>query len=274
MTIASFSQTSGVIFDCTFSVVNWNYIANAYQCRVTVVVSGNENILLNVTGKHVSGKGNFDVETINVMNQDQKYIPRPIASIFPNLRGLQWYKSNLWEITANDLQPFPYLMNLNLEQNKLMSLEADLFIFTPRLRVVNFNGNFLYHVGVDLLAITKLPFLTEARFQSNPCYNDYELSQSRIAIMNEQLSRRCPPIVIETTTVVATSSSETTETESCPYGCLQLISSTVNDVLLLEQGLTNLTHVQTMVNSQSSQKLAQFEERIAAVENYIRGTSS
>lgn len=208
------------------------------------------------------------------MNQDQKYIPRPIAAIFPNLRGLQWYKSNLWEITANDLQPFPYLMHLNLEQNKLMSLDADLFMFTPRLRVINFNNNFLYHVGVDLLAIAKLPFLTEARFQGNPCYNDYELSQSRIAIMNEQLSRKCPPIIIETTTVVATSSSETTETDSCPYGCMQLISSSVNDVLLLEQGLTNLTQVLEMAKSQSSQKLTQLERRIAALENIIRGTSS
>lgn len=237
-----------------------------------VVVYGSENILVNTTGKHLFGKSNFDVETLGLSNEDQKYIPKPIAAIFPNIRGIQWYNSNLWEISANDLQPFPYLMNLNLQSNKLMSLEADLFVFTPRLRYINFNNNFLYHIGVDIL--TNAPYLNEARFQNNPCFNDYEVSPSRMPGLNEQLSRKCPPLIIETTTTLASSSAGTEAPQDCPYECMLFISPTVGSVLLLESGLTNVTQTLAIAANQNKQKFDQFEARIAELEKRINLQSS
>lgn len=252
-----FTLSNGVVFDCRFSVATWSQIGNLYQCLASVVIAGSDNILLDIRGNHLSGKTHFDVEALELKNQDLKSIPRPIAASFSNIKGISWYNSNLWSLTSDDLRPFPNLMNLNVYGNKLISLEGDLFKCTKKLLIINFNNNLLYHVGPDFL--TNLVFLNEARFQSNPCISDYENTRSRIPILNERIASRCPPEEVTSTTVLLETTSTTESPGQCSDACLQLIVALEANLLELQES-----------NEKQQGKLAESDERISELERKVR----
>lgn len=227
-------SAQAIVFQCGFTFITYTYVGRTYDCKANVINTGNVKILDEVRGNHQSGKNNFDVEALNVQNQDLKYIPKGVAAFFPNIKVLIWFNSNLWELSTDDLRPFPFLMYLNVQTNKLVSLDADLFKFTPRLQFIMFSDNLLYHVGEEILSRT--PFLTEARFQRNPCINDYETSRSNIPRLNDKLPVNCPPLATESTTL---SSASTVPMSQCADGCLQLIASLSGQVLRLADSYMN-----------------------------------
>lgn len=54
-------------------------------------------------------------------------------------------------LTAKDLQPFANLVSFDLHDNKITSLDGDLFNFTPNSIYANFMFNQIQHIGDDLV---------------------------------------------------------------------------------------------------------------------------
>lgn len=182
-----------------------------YSCIDPELLSaGDDSVLVNVTGNHLSGRYNGDVNGLLVRSGNLERIPRDIVEFFPNLRGLQWHNGVSTTITADDLRPFDSLIEIYVFQTSLFSIESDLFRYTPMLQLIIFSNNRLEHVGHDLLI--GLQYLNQAFFNTNPCIDLDAVTPAEIIELNRQLPIRCPPIIVDTTedTSVNTTPEETT----------------------------------------------------------------
>lgn len=191
--LAVTSIANCAIFDCKFRVEDWSVLKRAYTCSATVIFTGDgSQHLVEIRGEHLAGNSNVQVEALSLQDQDFRQIPRQIGSFFPNLRILQWANSNLWGISPEDLWQFPNLMLLDVRNNKIVSLENDVFACNPKLLSLNFDSNLLYHVGKD--SLSSLKFLTTAYFRLNPCYNSYATSSYEIQNIIKNLPIQCPAL--------------------------------------------------------------------------------
>jgi Leucine-rich repeat (LRR) protein len=199
------SPAHGIIFNCRFLNETWNYIGNNYQCKLSSVTPGNSSALEQVNGVHYEWKDNLDVETISASNLDLKVLPKRIANFFPHIRGIFLGSSNLWQITVDDLKQFPFLMYLNLDGNKIIALENDLFRYTPRLVLVDFDDNLIFHVGED--TFKNLKFITRLNFLKNPCYSGSASDSYWLPKLIQGIKENCPPLIFShpTTTTAPTS---------------------------------------------------------------------
>jgi hypothetical protein len=160
---------------------------------------------------------------------------------FPYIRAFQWFNSNLWLISAQDLRQFPNLILLSLSKNKITTLESDVFKFTPRLILINFDNNLLFHVGDDFLETVR--YLSKAYFRSNPCFNDYELTPSAVRRLNERIPEACPMLPEEVTSYpppTTVSMIPTEDPEGCSSKCLDIITSLHDRLVLLENTVQQL----------------------------------
>lgn len=162
--------SSAVFFDCVFSTDSWTSIKSVYKCAAVVTIAGNASVLFDVRGYHDPEKNNIDVDALEVRSQDLKRIPSRITNFFPNIRALLFYSTGLNSLTADDLKPYQNLQYLNAYQCNVMSLNSDVFKYTPRLLLLDFRYNSLYHVGFNTLG--SLNYLTSAYFASNPCVDE------------------------------------------------------------------------------------------------------
>lgn len=215
--LAVLSSSNAVTFQCRFAYSEYLPLGLNYSCEATVIDTGDPEYLFEVTGDHLEGRSNEDVEFLEVLFQDILYrMPYGITKFFPNLLGMEWFSGTLKSLEVYDLQPFYGLTVLSFAQNNLYSLDGDLFRYTPSLQLISFSENRLEHVGFDLF--TKLSNLTFANFRYNPCIHFQADTPELILQLNEMLPLNCPPLdppVTEPTTP---------DPGDCPVGCLDRIS--------------------------------------------------
>jgi uncharacterized coiled-coil protein SlyX len=253
-------------------VTLWAIVGNAYKCEAIVNVAGNEKFLLEVRGNHIPGKRDWDVEALAIRNQDLSKFPKGIEHFFPHLRILFLHNTNLWSISAEDLRPFSALMYVNIDTNKIVSLDGDLFKYTPRLLYIDFEKNFLYHVGSGILS--GLNYLQVANFKRNPCTSMFANDPHGIQLMNQQLPVKCPKAITKASPVTTTISPDQTKsllsTESankCSDGCF-------NRVKMLEKRIEELnSEVMDLKNSFDQQKdvLKEMSEKVVETSEIVGG---
>lgn len=182
--------SQAVTFTCRYSIGQPRaIIGSVYECNPIVAASG--TVLENVTGTHLENKTNADVEFLYIVQQNLTYVPSNIETFFPNLKGIQYYISNLQQISANDLKPFPQLLLFYVHTGFITSLDADLFKHTPDLQWLGFFRNKIEHIGVNLLG--NLTGLQHIHLGENPCIDTYANHPDTIIELNQQLPILCPP---------------------------------------------------------------------------------
>lgn len=225
-----FKATSAIQINCRFEYMTWISMGSRYCCLANVT-EWNDFENLHVTGVHMVGKTNADVQGFEVKNdKNLKEIPLGLEVFFPNLLGLHWYKGVLGFVDARVLKPFPKMVHFSLSYNSIVSIDSDLFSFTPNLRVVLFLENALQHVGANLLS--NLPDLYFASFEKNPCIDITATTVDEVRELNELLPVRCP---FEVTTP-----STTTESGDCPEACSAQNSEIIKRVAELEHKVREL----------------------------------
>lgn len=216
-----------------------------------------------MSGKHLNGYSNEDVQYIFVEGQDLTMIPKNIENFFPNLLGIEWYNSNLMTVSADDLKPFPQLKVFSVYINHLLTVDGDLFEFTPNLRWISFYDNDIQHVGLDLL--TQLSDLGYADFRSNDCINKLANSAQSLSDLNAQLISKCQPL--ETTSLPTT---VTELPEACPASCVEHIESSDDEIRKLNDKIDE----QSETISQLRQTNEEFLERFAEIEIQLKELSA
>lgn len=194
-------------------MINLYKAGDVYQCRAVVRHSGSGRILDDVIGDHLSdGKSNVDVEHLNLWNQDMNFIPFSIDKFFPAIKAISWYNSKLLTITADDLKQFPNLIFLGLWMNNLVTLDGDLFKFTPKLQLIDVDGNQIENVGENLLS--NLKDLTVADFSLNVCIDAFALTAEDIPDFIVKLEANC------TTPTDTTTAETSTPIFDCASNCI------------------------------------------------------
>lgn len=187
----SIAVANAIIFDCHFFYGHYEWGDYKYTCSPTIIHSDHDEVLVEVNGVHIEGKNDTQVEMIWVRDgQILTFIPRGIDEFFPNLRGLTLHYTCIAEISANDLQQFPNLIDFNVFGNPIVSLDGDLFKHNTFMRYIYFGESLLQHVGFNLLG--DLNNLRNVYFISNPCVNDSASWTEEIADLNQRLPILCP----------------------------------------------------------------------------------
>lgn len=245
--------TNGLIFQCHFVITSWLYIGSIYDCEAVVQNDGMEMVLNNVTGVHVGARKNSNVRGLTVLDQFTKRIPRNMNTFFPKLIGLIWVNSGLQTVSAEDLEQFPELEVIKIQQNQVTTLEGNLFMHNGPLKSIGFDSNSIRYVGKNLL--DNLPALQVVLLRYNPCVNHYANTTETIAALNANLPLMCPmpltepptepPVTTPGTTTIETTIATTTEstttfaptTEECAGECLELVDQLLDRISELEDML-------------------------------------
>lgn len=206
------SSSESVLIRCDFGFDHFPIVGYQYGCYNATVVTDRNNptSVSNISGRHQ--KVGVEGEAKNLTNADVRVfqlshitrleaIPEGIVSFFPDLIGFRWEDDNLTRITANDLVPFPDLMSLSLWNNKLKSLDADLFKHTQKLVYINFSGNPIEEVGYGILDDMNV---LEAYFQLSNCIDFIARGASAMFQMKVLLHVKCPPIQKEVANILRT----------------------------------------------------------------------
>lgn len=143
---------------------------------------------------------------MDIFRKTVKTWPKTLKNFFPNLKAIQFYTTDLEEISSDDLKQFPNLEYLNLAFNLLKKLPGDLLGYTLKLKVVVFHNNKLANVGLGIL--DGLNSLSDVDFQANTCINLNAQTPDELETLKEELKINC--FVAEETTV---------KPETCPLRC-------------------------------------------------------
>lgn len=185
---------------CDFHSVLWVIAERQYSCPFATITS-DENLThaINVTGNHTSGRSNTDVKafTIYTDHEHLNRIPKGLGNFFPNLILFLWNYGSLTTLAADDLKPFPELQVFYAKNNKLVSIDGDLFMHSPNLILVDLQSNLLDHVGFGLL--DGLNNLTSANFENNSCISVNAETPATIQELKLQLQNQCPALATTTT---------------------------------------------------------------------------
>jgi hypothetical protein len=178
------------MFECEFRVKSFEIIGNIYECQGKVAGSGRENFVESVTGQHLLSRTNSDVQGLDLIHQNLRKLPENLHQIFPNLVRIRVAHSNLQSLTAKDLLHFKDLRVLDVWNNKLHSLPADLFNSTPKIQRVSFEKNPIQRVGGGIFdGLVNLQFVD---LRDTHCIDFRAKSEQKIKELKQKLLTRCP----------------------------------------------------------------------------------
>ena len=167
-------------------------LARIYQCLIIQTNNTEIELTLSDNSTHLDSKGNIDVSGLSLFREKVPWIPPNIGYFYPNLKFLQWYKTSLESITAKDLKQFPNLEYLDLRENRLVSLDNDLFRFSSSLKWIYFGNNPLKHVGSNIL--DGLNRLELANFDESDCIDYNADSQAGFDELKSRFLKNCAAV--------------------------------------------------------------------------------
>ncbi|KAG5669001.1 hypothetical protein PVAND_016904 [Polypedilum vanderplanki] len=137
-------QPRAVKINCIFTT-NYQFGSqkNIYTCEVSgrLVVTRRDTVVTAIEGNHTLSRTNQDVLGIRADAGIINFIPKGIDTLFRNLRAILINFSKLKELRQENLRAFTKLKFLDLYENQIQYLEADLFKYNPDLELVWLSNN-------------------------------------------------------------------------------------------------------------------------------------
>ena len=262
-------EVSSIEIVCQFSLNNWDdFVKNPYRCWVRSVSKVNETVITRISGTHIDGRSNSDVNFFECVNIAVGFVPSNIDAFFPNIESIQFYETKLTSISANDLNQFPYLKSLYLGNNKISILEGDLFDGTPNLRLINFVHIPLQNISQNL--IDGLDQLERAAFFNAGCLDFRAQTPAELEELRRMFGTNCPFNLSTTTTEII----PTTTENQCSNACVDLIDENVEklsiEVTELRDGIAQVRLENEMLREDSAAREEVANERFAELERQLR----
>jgi hypothetical protein len=156
---------------------------------MTVTTKGQE--VTTIIGTHMEGMTYSDVQKLNIPNSNKcSYIPVGFEKYFQYLTGIRVAGAGLVSLTQDDIKVFPYLRNCDMFNNRLQTLDSNLFDSNPYLQYLYFGDNRLDGIGHDILK--PLKHLKEAILQFNSCIGSNAKNEYEVPKLQEELNQKCP----------------------------------------------------------------------------------
>lgn len=177
--------------NCKFERYGWDdAVGHAYTCKVhSLNLTQPKSAITFVKGEHPAGGTNDNVNTFLILEQICEFFPVGVERYFKGLEGLAVQKSGLKKITKSDLKPFGELKSISLFGNELTTLESNLFMYNPKLKLISAFQNRLKYFFSNVFH--GLHQLQRVYFNSNPCINEDALNPERIEQLRCRMVESC-----------------------------------------------------------------------------------
>lgn len=174
--------------DCQFKITKTGSIPS---CVTKDLQVSSPNVFVDkIDGKHIKGNSNKKVKKIYIVDSPlMEYMPKGFEEFFVNLDGISIKDSGLKIITQANLEPFPNLKYLWLDNNKLETLPSGLFRFNPHLLFVSFQKNQLTTIADNLF--DPVTDLQQADFTGNACIDLNGGNRYAVRIVMREISKKC-----------------------------------------------------------------------------------
>lgn len=193
-TLLAAASSSSIDIDIKyeFSYTTWENLGRVYTCSVVnLSVESDDKTITSATGNHLNElHNNNDVLKLNIQRQRCEYLPKGLEKLFPNLEGLRIASSGLKILRQSDVSVFLNLRNCDVFNNRLTTLDADLFARNPNLEYLYFGSNIIEQVGRNILS--PLKNLKKANFDDNTCIRFVAETSNDLPQLQRLLEKNCP----------------------------------------------------------------------------------
>lgn len=158
--VVSLSQrVQAVQFEC-----NYGYrFDHGYPCQITKGILDNPNEEVTFFGNHKSGKDDNDLKLISFSGNRLlrlRYFPREAFSNFPQLNDFSLQNCQLRYLRNGDFQDAGNLINLNLDLNEIVQVNATTFKGAVKLEWLSMSSNLIDSINKDAFkGLSKLQML-------------------------------------------------------------------------------------------------------------------
>lgn len=167
----------------------WKILVDQYQCASSLDSASKNTIVDGIDGDHLVNKTNNHVNGLFLHGKSIKYVPRNIATHFPNLEGLWFFNTEITEITSEDLKPFPKLKAFYLIDSNLAHLGPNLFEFNPKLKYIKMSNNQI--AGLARNVFHGIEHLNEIDLSGNICISMHASTEHEIMEMQRLIGEKC-----------------------------------------------------------------------------------
>jgi BTB/POZ domain len=115
-------------------------------------ISKKDKIVKSISGNHLEGKSDEDVEYLCLRSQQINFLPITLNQIYFNLEFLHLTKCDLLEISSRDLRGLEKLKILSISHTSLTTLPSNLLMNMKNLERVFFNNNQLQYISPELIS--------------------------------------------------------------------------------------------------------------------------
>lgn len=186
------SSAASTALNCNFYTSGWgNAEGLYYTCKAIELRIESPNILVDrILGSHLERRTNDDVKHWVVENSPSMlFMPQGVAGFFRNLEEVYIRNASLQSITQSDLKQFQALEQLTLIQTQLKSLESGLFLFNPKLRLLNLSNNQINSIAPDILS--PLKNLLHVSLKGNDCIDIDMYKEDGVKKIVQEIVKRC-----------------------------------------------------------------------------------
>ncbi|XP_037041735.1 protein artichoke-like [Bradysia coprophila] len=183
--------------NCTFGFNEESH----YECWLKDLDVRRENVFVNgIGGSHFHGKSNDDIEYLQLDSGSMTYVPNGIGRIFRNLNTLKIApKLGARVIRRSHFRNMKNLGELDIFENDIETLDADLFWDLPNLEVFHLEGNKITELHgstfekneklkyIVLKLNLRLEVLPEILFQNNLLLEEVTLPRNNLRAIPEQM---------------------------------------------------------------------------------------
>lgn len=203
-----------MIFYCHFRHGNWAVVEEIYNCEVSVVENPEIAEVTGIIGNHLPGFSNNDVEGFYAYGRGLDLFPSNLEAIFPKIIAFVFAHNQFTSISSDDLAPWTNLRLLRVDDNKIGTVDGNLFKSNRKFEYLDFDSNLIENVGLNLLR--DLNELAIASFENNPCISFSRDTPQGIEELIAKLLTQCPPLEsIEDTTTITISTTKDTCSSRC-----------------------------------------------------------
>jgi Leucine-rich repeat (LRR) protein len=133
-------------------VTNYFKDSELYACQAhDLVVTGTNEKISSIDGKHGDEKTNADVERFEIFRQKVFFLPTGIKKFFPLLKELIVNMSKLREIERKSFDNMTTLEVVLMSNNRIYSISEDTFYDLIELKVLKLSQNQLKSLPLNLL---------------------------------------------------------------------------------------------------------------------------
>lgn len=187
--LAIASPALSVVINCNFEEVNWND-GNRYTCTILQVFNQDKDEVTLTVGEHLPSETHNDVKAFSSTIRDAFLtFPKDLDKDFPSLEAIRIRNSALTSISSTDLAPWPNLVYFSAANNKIKTLDGNLFDHSPKLQRIIFFNNLIQRVEDNLLS--NLNELIYVDFVGNLCIDFVAETPEQIESLKTQLIRQC-----------------------------------------------------------------------------------